>query len=76
MELDGPGGGLLHVRQQLQRPKGKPTLVPVKSRKGVRSIPLPSVTVLALRERQTAQQAERRLIGEEGWQADDLCVQF
>ena len=44
----------------------------MKSRKGVRSIPLPSITVLALRGRQAAQQAERRLIGEEGWQASDL----
>jgi len=72
LQLDGPSGGLLHVRQQLQWPQGKPTLVPVKSRKGVRSIPLPSMTVLALRERQAAQQAERRLIGEGSWQAADL----
>jgi integrase len=72
LQLDGPHGGLLHVRHQLQWPKGKPTLVPVKSRKGVRSIPLPSMTVLALRERQMAQQAERRSIGEDGWRAADL----
>jgi len=72
LQLDGANGGLLHVRQQLQWPNGTPTLVPVKSRKGVRSIPLPSITVLALRGRQAAQHGERRLIGEEGWQASDL----
>ncbi len=72
LQLDGANGGLLHVRQQLQWPNGTPTLVPVKSRKGVRSIPLPSITVLALRGRQAAQHAERRLFGEEGWQASDL----
>ena len=62
----------MHVRQQLQWPNGTPTLVLVNSRKGVRSIPLPSITVRALRGRQAAQQAERRLIGEEGWEASDL----
>ena len=72
LELDGQNGGLLHVRQQLQWPHGKPTLVPVKSRKGVRSIPLPNLTVQALRERGVLQEAERRLVGEQSWRALDL----
>ena len=65
-------GGMLHIRQQLQWPQGVPTLVPVKSRKGVRSVPLPSITVDVLRARREAQQFERALIGEESWRADAL----
>jgi integrase len=72
IELDGPNGPTVHVRQQLQWPDGKPTLVPLKSRKSVRSIPLPSITVEALRVRRERQEHERRLIGEGPWQAGGL----
>jgi integrase len=64
LELEGPDGAQLHVRQQLQWPNGRPTLVPVKSRKGVRSIPLPSITVRALLDRREAQATEYRVLGE------------
>jgi len=66
LELDGPGSGVVHVRQQLQWPNGEATLVPLKSRKGLRSVPLPRQTVLALRQRRVVQQRERHLVGEPG----------
>lgn len=72
LDLDGPNGPTLHVRQQLQWPDGKPTLVPLKSRKGLRSIPLPSITVEALRARRERQQIERAVVGEEAWRAQGL----
>jgi integrase len=71
LEIDGPNPSV-RVRQQLQWPKGVPTLVPVKSRKGIRSIPLPSVTATALRERLSAQKSERVLLGETDWHAGEL----
>jgi integrase len=71
LDIDGPDPSV-RVRQQLQWPKGVPTLVPVKSRKGVRSVPLPSVTAAALRERRSAQQRERMLLGEADWRAGNL----
>jgi integrase len=71
LDIDGANPSV-RVRQQLQWPKGVPTLVPVKSRKGVRSVPLPSVTVAALRERRSAQQRERNVVGETDWRAGDL----
>jgi len=72
VDLDGPGGPTLHVRHQLQWPHGKATIVPLKSRKGLRSIPLPSVTVDALRTRRERQSFERSLIGDEQWRAGAL----
>lgn len=71
LALDGPHP-TLHVRQQLQWPKGVPTLVPLKSRKGVRAIPLPRGTVEALRRRQALQDEERALVGEAAWRTDGL----
>jgi integrase len=64
LELDGPNGAELRVRQQLQWPHGKPTLVAVKSRKGMRSIPLPQMTVQSLVDRRERQISEYQLIGE------------
>jgi integrase len=72
LNIDAPTGGTLQVRQQLQLVRGAPTLVPVKSRKGVRSIPLPSLTAEALRERRSDQVLERQCVGEAGWRADGL----
>jgi len=46
--------------------------VPLKSRKGIRSVPLPTVTVAALRARRSAQETERKLLGETDWHAGDL----
>jgi integrase len=72
LDLDTPDGARLNVRQQLQWPQGKPTLVPVKSRKGVRSIPLPAMTRDALRARRERQQVERAMVGEAAWRAQGL----
>jgi integrase len=72
LDLDRPNGSTLHVRQQLQWPGGLATLVPLKSRRSVRSIPLPSITVAALLERRESQLVERREIGEEAWLAGGL----
>jgi integrase len=72
LELDGTNGPTLNVRQQLQWPGGRPTLVPVKSRKGARSIPLPSITVEALRRRRELQDSERSLVGSDNWRAGGL----
>ena len=72
LDLDGANGPELNVRQQLQWPNGRPTLVPVKSRKGARSIPLPSITVEALRRRRKLQTAEHSLVGDDNWRAEGL----
>jgi integrase len=72
LELEGPSGGVLHVRHQLQWPKGVATLVPVKTRKGVRTIPLPRMTVEALLERRSLQMSEKSVIGGSQWRAGDL----
>jgi integrase len=72
LAIDTPAGATLHVRQQIQLVRGKPALVPVKSRKGVRSIPLPSITVEALLTRRDQQALERQTVGEGNWQADGL----
>jgi integrase len=72
VDLDGPNGATVHVRHQLQWPGGKVTIVALKSRKAVRSIPLPSVTVDVLRTRKEQQGVERGLIGEINWRAGSL----
>lgn len=72
LELDNPNGPSVQVRQQLQWPAGKATLVPLKSRKGMRSVPLPSMTVQALLVHRERQLAEYRLIGENPSQAMGL----
>ena len=72
LELDGPEGATVHVRHQLQWPGGQATIVSLKSRKAVRSIPLPSITVEALRTRREQQSVERALIGEDNWRAGNL----
>jgi integrase len=72
LELNGPSGGVVHVRHQLQWPKGVPSVVPVKTRQGIRTIPLPHMTVEALLERRASQANERTRIGDRRWQAGDL----
>jgi hypothetical protein len=47
--------------------------VPVKSRKGLRTVPLPNVTAAALRERRSAQLRERLLLGEASRHAGELA---
>ena len=46
--------------------------MPLKRRNSLRSIPLPSVTVEALRARRSGQQFERAAIGVQNWHADGL----
>jgi integrase len=46
---------ILHVRQQLQWPDGVATLVPLKSKRSKRTIPVPSRTALALKARRVRQ---------------------
>jgi integrase len=45
---------VIHLKRQLQWPDGVPTLVPLKSKRSTRSIPIPAVTTLALLERRQA----------------------
>lgn len=71
LELQGQNGGALHVRHQLQWPKGVPTLLPVKTRKGMRTIPLPRMTIDVLLERRARQMNEKAQLGAE-WRAGDL----
>jgi integrase len=72
IDLHSPTDAVVHVRQQLQWPGGVPTVVPVKSRKGVRSVPLPGMTADALRRRRALQDSERRQFREGAWAAGDL----
>ena len=72
LELQGPNGGALAVSHQLQWPKGVATIVPVKTRKGLRTIPLPRMTVEVLLERRALQVDERKQIGDARWRAGDL----
>ncbi len=72
VDLYGANGSMVHIRHQLQWPGGKATVVSLKSRKSLRSIPLPSITVEALRSRQVQQSRERALIGQEQWRAGGL----
>jgi integrase len=72
LELEAVSRGTLHVRHQLQWPKGVPTIVPVKTRKGVRTIPLPRMTVEVLLERRALQATERTLVGDPNWRAGEL----
>jgi integrase len=71
LKLNGSSAGAVSVRHQLQWPKGVPTVVPVKTRRGVR-IPLPRMTVEALVERRAFQTNERSRIGEARWRAGEL----
>ena len=52
------GAGLLQVRQTLQRAGGQLQIVPPKTERSRRSIPLPPVTVAALREHRVRMAAE------------------
>jgi integrase len=72
LELNDANGGTVHVRHQLQWPNGVPTVVPVKTRRGVRAIPLPRITVEALFERRSFQTSEKVRIGSAHWRAGDL----
>ncbi len=54
--------GLIDVRQQVFRPDGGGwRLVPLKSRSGRRTVPIPPLTTLALRRHRAEQQEQRRL---------------
>jgi integrase len=71
--------GVLHVRQSLKHhpdpATGKPVLLigPVKTKRSVRSLRLPAVTLVELRRHRAAQAVERAGAGE-GWSNhEDLC---
>lgn len=56
---------VLHVRRSLQRVGGELRLVPPKSRRSKRTVPLPGVCVEALRDHRDAQDRERVAAGED-----------
>lgn len=64
---------LVHVRHQLQWPSGVPTIVPVKSRKGVRDVPMPSMAARALYARRALQRVEFAARGQL-WCASELVL--
>jgi integrase len=64
---------VVHVRHQLQWPEGRPTIVPVKSRKGIRDVPVPSVTTRALCARRAAQRADYAARGL-AWRSSELVL--
>jgi len=57
------GGGLLHVRHQLQRVSGSAELVPPKTARSRRTLPMPGLVVEALRAHETRQAEERAQAG-------------
>jgi integrase len=72
LELDECRAARSRCGNSSSGPVVNPTLVPVKSRKGARSIPLPSFTAEALRQRAAIQATERRAVGESAWRAPGL----
>jgi integrase len=63
---------LITIEQALQRqPDGGLALVPTKTERSQRVIPMPPAVATALRRRQTLQAADRDLLGSE-WQESDL----
>jgi len=72
IDFQSSKGGAIYVRHQLQWPRGVPTVVPVKTRKGVRTVPIPRMTVDVLIERRSLQLKEKQAIGNSGWRAGDL----
>ncbi|MBA2452911.1 MAG: site-specific integrase, partial [Chloroflexia bacterium] len=57
--------GLVHVRGQLQWIDGKPRITPTKTTRSRRTIPLPAVTIDALRQHRVRQLEERLMLGGE-----------
>jgi integrase len=56
LPMNGDAGpGILNIRRQMQWPDGEPTLVPLKSKRSMRTIPIPSRTVQALADRRARQ---------------------
>lgn len=66
-----PAAGTLTVRQNLVRAGGKLIVQPPKTRKSRRTLPMPDLTVAALRRQRTAQTAERLRAGP-AWADNDL----
>jgi integrase len=63
---------LLHVARALQRqPNGELALVPTKTERAKRVLPMPPSVALVLRQRRERQAADRDLLGPE-WPGDDL----
>jgi integrase len=55
--------GVLRVQRGLQRVNGGLVVLPTKTRRSARVVPLPAFVVRALRERQEVQEAERLALG-------------
>jgi integrase len=68
VELDGR---MLQVRQQLQRSQGQLQLVPVKTQRSIRALPLPDLCARALRKRRSEQAVDRIAAGS-AWQDTGL----
>lgn len=60
-------GNLLHVRRNLTKQAGVPTLATTKTAKGKRKVTLPDDTLEVLAKHRTQQNSERELVGD-GWQ--------
>jgi integrase len=63
--------GVVHVRRSLQRVDGRLVLVPTKTRRSRRTVPLGPVLTKTLREHHARQGAERMAAGSR-WQDSDL----
>jgi len=63
--------GVLHVRQALQRVDRKLRVVPLKTKRSRRSLPLPEVLVGALHDHRDRQQQARRAAGDR-WRETEL----
>ncbi|WP_019354467.1 site-specific integrase [Streptomyces sp. AA1529] len=67
--------GVLTVRQALQRVGGELVIVPPKTQRSARRIPLPRECVTALRAQRAQQLADKRLAGEK-WRGDGSGLIF
>jgi integrase len=64
-------GGVIHVRRSLQRVDGRLVLVPTKTRRSRRTVPLGPVLTKTLKEHRVRQAADRMAAGSR-WQDSDL----
>ncbi|WP_405804299.1 tyrosine-type recombinase/integrase [Streptomyces sp. NBC_01187] len=69
------GKGVLAVRQSLQRVSGELVIVPPKTQKSARRIPLPPECITALRAQRTQQLTDKRLAGDK-WRDDGSGLIF
>jgi integrase len=65
-------GGVIHIRQSLQRVSGELTAAATKTRRSTRRVALPVECATALRARRAQQRADRLAADPEKWQTSDL----